>query len=197
MLALEYALKYGQHLKGLIISNMTASIAAYVKYINELRKQLPPETIAVLEKYEAKGDYEAPEYQQAIFGQLYTKHLCRLNPWPEALDRTLRHFNTKVYNTLQGPNEFVINGNFKDWDRWNDLPKIKTPTLLLGARYDTMNPADIQRMGKLLPNANVAICEQGSHLSMWDDQQAYFRHLLGFIKANEARTRAHTSGAKQ
>src|SRR5438874_8875445 len=56
MLAIEYALKYQEHLKGLVISNMTASIPAYVAYINHLRRELPPETIRTLECYEAKGE---------------------------------------------------------------------------------------------------------------------------------------------
>lgn len=185
MLGIEYALKYGQHLKGLIISNMTASIASYMVYLNELRKKFPPEVLAILEKYESKKDYEAPEYQETMLSQVYTKHLCRLQPWPEAIDRSFRHFNSRVYNVMQGPNEFVITGNFKDWDRWKDLPQIKTRTLLLGGRYDTMNPEDIKRMGTLIPHSQVSICENGSHLSMWDDQETYFRYLIDWIKRSE------------
>ena len=60
MLAIEYALKYQKHLKGLVLSSMTASIASYVEYVNKLRAALPPEVLAVLEKYEAKGDYDEP-----------------------------------------------------------------------------------------------------------------------------------------
>ncbi len=185
MLGIEYALKYQQHLKGFVLSNMTAGVPAYIKYANELKSRLPKEIIAILTKYEAKGDYENPEYQQAMFGHIYAKHICRLPEFPEPLDRSFRHLNAQVYNTMQGPNEFVITGNFKDWDRWQDLPKIKTPTLVIGARYDEMNPADIKREAELIPNARLAMCEGGSHMAMWDDQQAYFSHLIKFLKDNE------------
>lgn len=185
MLGIEYALKYGQYLKGFILSNMTASIPDYAKYANELKSRLPKESIAILEKYEAAGDYENPEYQKVMFGEIYARHLCRLDPMPEPLERTFKHFNAQVYNTMQGPNEFVITGNFKDWDRWADLPRIKTPTLAIGAKYDTMNPADIKREADLIPNARLAICENGSHMAFWDDQQTYFRHLIKFIRDNE------------
>ena len=70
--------------------------------------------------------------------------------------------------------------------RWDDLPKIGVPTLLIGAKYDEMNPEDIKKMGRLIPNSRVGICENGSHLAMWDDQEAYFRHLLGFLKDVQA-----------
>lgn len=186
MLGIEYALKYQRHLKGLIISNMTASIASYVKYTNELRQKFPPEIRKVLEKYEAKEDYSAPEYQEVLFKQLYSKHICRVSPWPEPLQRSFRNLSTQVYNTMQGPNEFIVTGTFKDWNRWNEIKNIKVPTLLSVGRYDTMRVEDIQKMGQLLPNSRVAICENGSHLSMYDDQETYFRDLIKFIKDVEA-----------
>jgi proline iminopeptidase len=186
MLAIEYALKYQRHLKALVISNMTASIASYVTYIDVLRRQLSPGIIRTLEKYEASGEYAAPEYQDVIIKQIYTKHLCRIDPWPEPLVRMFRHLNTTVYNTMQGPNEFVVTGTFKDWDRWSDLKEIRVPTLLSVGRFDTMSVADIERMGSLIPHARVAVCEQGSHCSMYDDQENYFRHVISFIKDVEA-----------
>ncbi|MBI1805735.1 MAG: proline iminopeptidase-family hydrolase [Ignavibacteria bacterium] len=182
MLAIEYALKYQQHLKGLIISDMTAGMTAYTAYASELRKQLPPDIIAVLDKYEAKQQYDAPEYQDAMMKSMYAEHVCRVNPWPEPVERAFRHFNTKIYNIMQGPNEFVITGNFKNWERWDDLHSISVPTLLIGARYDEMNPEDIKREGTLIPHSRVAICANGSHLCMWDDQETYFKHLVTFLK---------------
>lgn len=182
MLGIEYALKYGRHLKGFVLSNMTAGIKAYEKHAGELRAALPADVIAVLDKYEAKGEYENPEYQQAMFGSVYAKHLCRINPWPEPVERAFRHFNQQVYNIMQGPNEFVITGTLKDWDRWADLPQIKTPTLVLAGKYDTMSADDLRRESELLPHARFALCTEGSHLAMWDDQQTYFRHLIRFLK---------------
>ncbi len=182
MLGIEYALKYQHHLKALIISDMTASIGSYVKYINELRQKFPPEIRQILEKYEAREEYNAPEYQDVMFKHLYAKHICRLDPWPEPLMRGFKHLNTEVYNTKQGPNEFVVTGTFKDWNRWNDLPNIKVPTLLIVGRYDTMSVEDIQKMGELVPNARVVVCENGSHVCMYDDQETYFHELLKFIR---------------
>ncbi len=186
MLGIDYLLKYQKHVRAAVISDMTASIASYVRYVNELRAKLPPATIAILEKYEAKGEFEAPEYQKVMDKQIYGQYLCRLDPWPDPVQRAFKHLNPKVYNTMQGPNEFVVNGTFKDWDRWADLPKITVPTLLIVGRYDTMSVEDIQKMGRAIPRSRVGICENGSHLCMWDDQQAYFRHLLGFVRDVEA-----------
>ncbi len=182
MLGIEYALKYQQHLKGLVISNMNAGIKGYMEHAAVLRAQLPAETIAILDKYEAKQDYQNPEYLQAMMGTVYARHLCRLDPWPDAVQRTFKHFADKVYNVLQGPNEFVITGRFKNWERWDDLPKIKVPALVIGATHDEMDPEQLRRMAKLLPKGRFHLCPNGSHMDMWDDQAAYFRGLMAFLK---------------
>lgn len=181
-LGIEYALKYQSALKGLIISNMTASIESYVNHINFLRDQLPKELVEKMKAYEAVGDYENPEYQDLIHEHLNKKHICRLDPWPDAVVRGFSHINPHVYNTMQGPNEFLVTGTFKDWNRWDDLHHIKVPTLLLGGKYDSMAPEDKIEMGRRIPKSRVGICENGSHLSMWDDPETYFNFIKNFIK---------------
>jgi proline iminopeptidase len=181
MLAIDYALAYPQHISRLVISNMTASMPSYTKYVNELRAAMPRDVDSAMKLFEQRGDYLAPEYQQLIMDHLYSKHICRLKPWPEPAMRSMLNLNTDVYNTMQGPSEFTITGNFKDWDRWADLPRLSMPTLLMVGRYDTMSVADIQRMGGLIPNSQVFVCEHGSHWSMYDDQESYFGALVPFL----------------
>jgi len=185
MLAIEYALKYQNALKGLIISNMTASIPSYVKRINALRDSLPEDLVTTMKRYEAAGDYDDEEYVELIEKYLYKQHICRLNPWPDAVVRGFAHINPAVYNTMQGPNEFLVTGTFKDWDRWNNLHEIHVPTLLLVGRHDSMAPEDIEEMGRRIPDARVGICENGSHLSMWDDAASYFGYIQQFLKELE------------
>jgi proline iminopeptidase len=184
MLAYEYALKYAQPLRGMIVSNMVPSIADYGQYVNRLREGFPPDIVKTLAQYEAKGDYEVPEYQQIIFEHLYARHLCRVNPWPPPLEVAFKFANNKIYNYIQGPNEFVVTGTMQDWDRWADLKKIQTRTLVMGATYDTMDPQAMRRVAREMPHARAAISERGSHLTMYDDQDWYFRELIGFLKEN-------------
>jgi proline iminopeptidase len=188
MLGMEYALKYPQHLAGLVVSNMTASVAEYVKHAAELVKQLPPAAQAVIARHRASGDYEAPEYQKVLMDEVYSRHVCRLKPWPEPVLRCFRTINAKIYNTMQGPDEFNIVGNFKAWDIWKRLPQITTPTLLIAARHDEMSTEQIQRMGTLIPHARVHVCENGSHMAMYDDQQDYFAALVPFLREAYAKT---------
>jgi proline iminopeptidase len=136
-----------------------------------------------MDQFEKAGQYESPEYQQLILEQVNSRYLCRLDPWPEPLERAFRNLNLKIYNYLQGPNEFVITGAMKDWDRWEDLPKIQTRTLVMGAKYDEMAPTVLQKMAAIMPDARAWISDKGSHMTMWDDQTPYFRELLTFLTA--------------
>src|ERR1044072_2332787 len=59
VLAMEYALKYQQHLKGLIISNMMASCPAYNAYARDvLMPTMDQAALAEVKGYEAAGDTE-------------------------------------------------------------------------------------------------------------------------------------------
>jgi proline iminopeptidase len=182
MLAMDYALKYQRHLSGLVISNMTAGMQSYLKRTASLKLMLPPDKLAALRSLEAREAYDAPEYQAIMMDDLYPQMICRLKPWPEPVTRSFRHANQAIYNQMQGKSEFLVTGNLKDWERWDRLHEIAVPTLTIGARYDEMDPADMVRMATLVQRGTSAVCPNGSHLALWDDQAVYFDHLVRFLK---------------
>jgi proline iminopeptidase len=181
MLAMEYALKYQQHLKGLIISNMQSSFPEYAAYNATLRAQMRKGLIDTLESYEKRNDYSNAKYIQLVTDEYYRKHICRMNPFPNGFQRALNHTNGYVYAYMQGPSEFVPGGILKDWDITNQLKTISVPTLMIGAKYDTMDPTAMEAMSKLVQNGKYLYCPEGSHLSMWDDQKHYYPGVIEFI----------------
>ena len=181
ILAIEYALNYPQHLRGLVISNMTAGTQAYLKHTAAIKLQLPPKKLAQLNALEAKQDYDSPEYEKIMMEELYPKMICRTHPWPNSVDRAFAHANQTIYVQMQGKSEFLVTGNLKDWERWDRLHEIKVKALTIGARYDEMDPEDMKKMATLMPNGSSFICPSGSHLCMWDDQAFYFQHLINFL----------------
>jgi proline iminopeptidase len=184
ILAMEYALNYQQHLRGLVISNMTAGTQAYLKRTAALKTQLlSPDLLKQFNSLEAKKDYANPAYNRIVMENLYPKMICRLTPWPEPVTRAFRQVNDKIYNQMQGKSEFEVTGNLKDWERWDRLHEIKVKALTIGSTHDEMDPADMRRMATLMANATSAICPNGSHLDMWDDQAVYFQHLLAFLRS--------------
>ncbi|RDV15896.1 alpha/beta fold hydrolase [Pontibacter diazotrophicus] len=186
MLAMEYALKHQDKLKGLIISNMTASFPKYAVYNAKLRSEMRPSLIDSLEVYEQRSDFMNPEYQALVYENYYKKHLCRLEDWPDPVNRSFKHVNQKVYEYMQGPSEFVPGGILQNWDRWDDLKQLTVPTLTVGAKYDTMNPEEMKEMSQLVQNGQYLYCPNGSHLAMWDDQQVFMDGVIKFIKDVDA-----------
>jgi proline iminopeptidase len=185
ILAMEYALKYQQHLKGLIISNMMSSIPAYNKYATEvLMPQMGQDALAEIKRMEAEGDTEDPRYMELLMTEHYVHHILRMPPeqWPDGVMRAFQHVNPQVYVSMQGPSELGLSGKLEDWDRSGDLSKITVPTLVIGARYDTMDPKHMEWMSKQFPKGHYLYCENGSHLAMYDDQKAYFGGLIEFIR---------------
>jgi proline iminopeptidase len=184
ILAMEYALKYQQHIKGLIISNMMSSCPLYGKYANEvLAKQMPPAVLDTIRMIEAKKDFANPRYMELLDPHFYNYHLCRVMPRPEPVNRAFGHLNPAIYVLMQGPSEFGISGRLETWDRSKDLPKITVPTLTIGGLHDTMDPAYMKWMATQVQRGDSLICPNGSHCSMWDDQTHYFPGLIKFIKS--------------
>ena len=189
MLAIEYALKYPQHLKGVIISNMVDSIPAYNVYANTvLMPAMDQKKLAEVKKLEAEKKTSDPRYMELLMPMHYEQHVLRMPAaqWPEPVERSFAHLNEQVYVMMQGPSELGASGKLLHWDRSKDLKNITVPTLVIGAKYDTMDPAYMEAMAKKLPNGRFLLCPKGSHMAMYDDQQTYFAGLVKFLKDVDA-----------
>jgi proline iminopeptidase len=189
ILGIEYALKYQSHLKGLIISNMMASVPLYNKYAHDvLMPDMDQKVLAEILQFEKAGDTENPRYMQLLESSYYTQHVLRMPPeqWPDPVLRAFAKLNRKVYVRMQGPSEMGIGelATLAKWDRGADLPKITVPTLVVGARYDTMDPKYMEWMSKQLPRGKYLYCPSGSHLAMYDDQQTWFSGVIGFLRTS-------------
>ena len=184
ILAMQYALKYQQNLKGLIISNMMSSCPDYGKYAEDvLGKQMSPEVLAEVKALEAKKDFENPRYMELLIPNFYEKHVLRqpFASWPEPMLRMFSKTNNSLYVTMQGPSEFGIAGKLAKWDIKDQLKNLTIPTLTIGAKYDTMDPEHMKWMSQEVQNGSYLYCPNGSHCAMYDDQEIYMAGLIKFI----------------
>jgi proline iminopeptidase len=190
ILALDYALKYQQNLKGLIISNMMSSIPDYNAYAQKvLGPQMDKKVYDEVMQLEKNNDFANPRYTELLFEHYYTQHILRKpqKDWPESINRCFKHINSEVYVSMQGYSEFGITGDayIKNWDVKKRLPEIKVPTLTIGAKHDTMDPKHMKWMAEQVQNGTFLYCENGSHLSQYDDQKTYFKVLISFLKKGQ------------
>ncbi|RXJ50606.1 proline iminopeptidase-family hydrolase [Gelidibacter gilvus] len=186
LLGMEYALKHQDHLKGLIVANMMASIPEYEKYAAEvLGPQLPPEIHKEIKDMEAKEDFSNPRYSELVTQHYYIKHVLHLplDEWPEFINRSFSHMNPNIYIYMQGYSEFGVTGDatLKGWDISDRLNELKVPTLMIGGKHDTMDPKYMEWMSTQVQNGR-SLTTNGAHLTQYDDADNFFNGLIGFIK---------------
>ena len=183
MLGMQYALKYQGKMKALMVANMMASCPEYGQYANNvLAKQMKSEVLAEVRAIEAKKDFDNPRYEELLVPNFYNEHICRLSPWPEPVMRTFADLNKTIYVMMQGPSEFGIGGNLVNWDVKSRLKEISIPTLMIGAKHDTMDPKAMEEQSKLVQHGRYLYCPNGSHLAMYDDQKVFFDGVIKFIR---------------
>jgi proline iminopeptidase len=184
ILAIEYALAHQDNLRCLIISNMMDSIPAYNEYAHRvLMPAMDQAQLSLVQQLEASGQTSDPRYMQMLMPMHYQQHILRrpADQWPDGVNRAFAHLNQHVYALMQGPSELGASGRLVNWDRSADLHRIAVPTLVVGARYDTMDPNWMQAMSRRLPRGEYLYCANGSHMAMYDDQDCYFTGLIRFL----------------
>ncbi|MGH7642464.1 MAG: proline iminopeptidase-family hydrolase [Candidatus Dormibacteria bacterium] len=185
-LAQEHALTQPPGLRSLVIANSAASFPDFVRECNRLRADLPPEVESALRRHEAAGTTDAPEYVAAC-QVFYHRHLCRLDPWPEAVSDALGQIEVDptVYHTMNGPSEFHVIGSIKDWSVVDRLPLIKVPTLIASGQFDEATPAVQETLVLGIPGSEQVIFQNCSHLPFWEDPDSYLAVISEWLRRQD------------
>ncbi len=184
-LTIEYGVTYPENLATVILCNTCGDMPHLISELDRHRAALGPETVAMMQRHEAAGTLDHPEYEAAIT-LLNHRHVCRLAAWPAPLKRSLEDWNQDVYGVMQGPNEFLYTGNLKDWNRIPDMHRIACPALIVVGQHDELTPACALRMKNALPDATVTVFPNSSHTPFYEEPEAYRETLLGFLAKHRA-----------
>jgi proline iminopeptidase len=189
ILATEYALRQPRRLVSLILASPCLSVPRSTAGVATLRAALPAEVREVLDRHEAAGTTDSEEYQAASMA-FYTRYVCRLDPWPDALLRTFGQLNQTIYTHMSGPNEFTITGIHRDYDITGRLGEISVPTLFTCGRHDEMRPENVAWYQSLTPGSEVVVFEQSSHVAHLEEPERFLRVARDFLRRAEARDAA-------
>jgi proline-specific peptidase len=185
MLAMQYVLDRRPELESLILCGSPASMPRWSADCAELLAQQPAEVTRVIRDHEASGFISCPEYQAAILG-FYREHFCRLDPWPDSLERSFAEAGHLVYLTMNGPSEFTVTGTLRNWDVMDRLTEITVPTLLVGGRYDECRPSHLEEMHRRMPCSQLAIMEDASHLCFAERPAEFTTLVNSFLGSGQA-----------
>lgn len=165
MLASEHAVRRPAGLKALILANSLAAMPLWIAAGKELRAELPAEVREALDRHEAEGSTDDPEYLAATRA-FYDRHVCRVTPWPPEVARTFDAVDEDptVYHTMNGPNEFHVIGTMKNWSIIDRLHLIQAPTLVFRGAYDEATPACVQPFIDNIPSVESLVFPNSSHM---------------------------------
>ncbi|MCI4372724.1 MAG: proline iminopeptidase-family hydrolase [Thermoplasmata archaeon] len=183
MLAIAYALAHPEGLRSLISASGLADVPLTVREMQRLKRELPPPIRDTLERYEARGEFQNPEYLTAVM-EFYRRHVCRLDPWPTELAYSLDHMSRPKYGTMNGPNEFTIIGTIKDWNDTPRLGEIRVPTLVTAGRYDEITPAVAESIHQGIRGSHYELFTESSHTAFWEERVRYLQVLRDFLDRN-------------
>jgi proline-specific peptidase len=183
-LALEYALRKPEGLASLVLASTCASLPAFAAETRRLKGSLPPEVQEVIDRHEAAGTTDDPAYHRATMAYV-TQWVCRLDPFPEHLMRSISNLSEDVYGTMQGP-EWNVTGNLRDWDVTARLGELELPVLISSGRYDEMTPALVQPLVSGINGAEHVLFEESAHMAMVEEPERYREVLNSFLRRVEA-----------
>ena len=189
MLAVDYALTKPDGLMSLLLASPPLSIPRWLKDMEDYKSSLPIEVQEVLHKHETNGTTDVEEYQVAAM-EFYRRYLCRLNPWPEPLERASAGEGAVVYNTMWGPAEFFITGNLLNYDRTARLGEIDVPTLFTCGRYDEATPSATAWYQSMPPKSELVVFKQSAHHPQLEETEDYLQTLRNFLSQVEKRLSA-------
>jgi len=189
LLAMEHALSGANGIESLVLCDPLTDTRQWISEANRLRSLLPADVQEALLRNERAGNTDSAEYQDAMM-VYYRRHVCRMDPWPEYLERSLAHLaaDPEVYAVMWGPSEFFMTGTLKDWTVLPRIGRIMVPTLLLSGRHDEATPAIVGAINAGIEGSEWQVFEDSSHMPHAEERERFMGVLGGFLDRVERRT---------
>jgi proline iminopeptidase len=185
-LAIEYILtKQPAGVMSSVLSGPLVSASRWIEDQKAYLSDLPDDLQDVIRKAELLGNFQSAQYQDAVM-RYYKRHVCRLETWPECLNRTLEKLAYPVYLQMWGPSEFTVTGTLKNYERVDALKRITVPALFTCGEYDEATPATTRHYQRQLPGSKIVVLEGASHLHHLEKPQEYLRIVREFLMRAES-----------
>jgi proline iminopeptidase len=182
LLAMHYALAHQEHLKGLIVCNIFSSATTQNAYMQEILKGIDPLGAKELLDLDDRKDFDNPHYFELLVNHIYKHRGLRMDEFPEPMARAMKHYNAEPDRIMLGRSALRIGGQLEKMEIFDALSTIQTPTLMVGGKYDFVDPKHMEAMSAKMQRGQYLLCPNGSHNAIWDDQEILMTGIIKFIK---------------
>jgi proline-specific peptidase len=179
-LSIEYLVRGTDGIASVVLASTSASIPQFVGEARRLIEAMPEPWRSTLVRLGGRGAYDSPEYQEAV-AEFYRRHLCRIDPYPECVERSVAQLPNQVYLTMNGPTEFDVIGSLRTWDRTADLGRIAVPTLVTVGGYDEIPLPCSQTLVDGIAGAHLVLFDESGHMAHEEEPQRYAAVVSAFL----------------
>jgi proline-specific peptidase len=184
-LLVEYLCRDPQGLASVVLASTSSSMAQFVTEASKCIRQLPQNHQDALQLHGECAEYQHPDYLAAV-DAFNRNFLCRMPVWPDSIVRTGANLDSsRTYVFMNGPNEFTVIGNLKDWDRSSDIKGKQVPALITCGEFDELGPDCAGVLHGSLPNSEMRIFPGCSHTAHLEDEENYLAALRVFLRVND------------
>ncbi|WP_254863900.1 proline iminopeptidase-family hydrolase [Halovivax gelatinilyticus] len=182
MLAQEYVLDYPHRVDTLVLANTLSDTQSAYESMRGFVDDLPATVRDTIEAHEARGAYDAPAYLEAL-DDVYANHVCRLDPYPDPVQRAFDDVATTPYGLMWGPNEYVLQeeARLRGWDVRDRLHEIEQPTLVLTGEYDEIRPTIAAEIADRIPDSTLHEFADASHMPLWERPDEHYDVVSDFL----------------
>ncbi|MDQ3669900.1 MAG: proline iminopeptidase-family hydrolase [Actinomycetota bacterium] len=185
LLALEYALTRPEGLVSLTFASPVISVPRWIDDAHRLLDAMPADVQDVIKRHEDSGFTDCLEYAAASLAY-WKRHVCRLDPWPESLERAFSGFGVDVYHAMWGPSEFTCTGNLNGYDPSGRLTELDVPVLWTCGRHDEATPESIAAFQQAVRGSQLVVFEESSHTAHLEEREGYMDVLRAFLREVDA-----------
>lgn len=180
MLGIDYYLKHPEGIKAIVFSSPLFSTDLWINDAKILIKKLPDSVQQMIQVNELHQTYSSADYERAV--QIYYSHFLQRTKRKQAdIDSMEKFTATNVYEYMWGPSEFKATGTLKNYNRLQNLHKIKVPVLLTCGQYDEARPATVKYYQSLIPGARFTIIKNSGHVTMIDNTKDNNKVIRDFL----------------
>ncbi|MBN3959662.1 alpha/beta fold hydrolase [Nostoc sp. NMS8] len=174
MVALTYAVRYPQNVSHLIVI-ATAAHSGFLKRAKEILASKGTEEQKASAQRLWDGNFENEEQLRQYFQVLGPMYSLKYEPTTSGIAWQRNILSVDAINVAFGG--FLRNYNILD-----QLHKITAPTLVIAGRYDWIcAPEFSEEIAQAIPNADLRIFENSSHLIRADEPEALLDAIAGFL----------------
>lgn len=174
MVALTYAVRYPQNVSHLIVIATTAH-SGFLERAKEILASKGTEEQKASAQRLWDGNFENEEQLRQYFQVLGPMYSLRYDPTTSGIAWQQNIISVDAINVAFGG--FLRNYNILD-----QLHKITAPTLVIAGRHDWIcAPEFSEEIAREIPNADLRIFENSSHLIRADEPEALLYVITGFL----------------